>query len=441
MIKRIGYAATLWFLGPVLVANAAAPMLEYLFNDQGISTTSTGALNASLEFFDQDRSAADLHSAAGLGVAGDLQGHRLFGVDRSFDNSAAAGMQSPGGIALNAEEEVIPSLLSWTVTGWYKTADEVPLQGGGTVLFMTPPVFTGDPGLANAGFAVRAENPNGIRVSVNGMNTPSGTSGVDEWMDTQTWVFFAVTYDGDLDGENLSFYRGYRNALEGRTAPQVTLIETASFPLGATRPAPGLSIGNRTDDFSRAFDGLLDNMRLFGSASDQLGALSLAELEQLRASDLALIGDIDMNLQFTAADIDGLNRAIREGSTEVTRYDVDNNGTLNEADRQYWVKSIVHSYFGDANLDGSFNSGDLVSVFAAGQYEDSVLGNSTWATGDWSGDAEFTTDDLIVAFQDGGFEKATSAATAAVPEPMSSSLLAGWITLMIARRTRVRHYQ
>ncbi len=434
-MNRIAWLATLACLCPALPLSAATPMLEFTFNDQGTNTSSSGTLNTLLEFLDQDRNPADLHSAAGLGMAGDLQGHKLFGTDRSFDNSASAGMQSPGGIALNAEEEVIPSLLSWTVAGWYKTAEEVPLQGGGTVLFMTPPVFTGEPGLANSGFAVRAENPNGIRVSVNGTNTASGTSGVDEWMDTQTWVFFAVTYDGDLDGENLSFYRGYRNSIEGRDTPNVSLVASANFPLGATKPAPGLSIGNRTDDFSRAFDGFLDNMRLFGSATDESGALSLSELEQLRASDLALLGDFNMNLQFDAADIDLLSESIRNESTDIPRYDLDANGRLDAGDRQHWVNQIAHTFFGDANLDGRFDSGDLVSVFTAGQYEDTVPRNSTWSTGDWSGDLEFTTDDLIVAFQDGGFEKAPpSVPNAAVPEPNPGLILLAVISWMASRR-------
>lgn len=68
---------------------------------------------------------------------------------------------------------------------------------------------------------------------------------------------------------------------------------------------------------------------------------------------------------------------------------------------------------GDANLDGRFDSGDLTTVFQAGEYEDGVESGSFWMTGDWDGDREFGTSDLLVAFQDGGY----SAAAIAVPEP------------------------
>jgi secreted trypsin-like serine protease len=55
--------------------------------------------------------------------------------------------------------------------------------------------------------------------------------------------------------------------------------------------------------------------------------------------------------------------------------------------------------YGDANLDGIFNSSDLVQVFQYGEYEDQLSGNSEWSNGDWNGDGEFDSADLIAAFQ------------------------------------------
>lgn len=56
---------------------------------------------------------------------------------------------------------------------------------------------------------------------------------------------------------------------------------------------------------------------------------------------------------------------------------------------------------GDSNNDGRFTLADLVLVFQAGEYEDSVLDNSTFDEGDWNGDGEFTSSDLVFAFQFG----------------------------------------
>ena len=58
---------------------------------------------------------------------------------------------------------------------------------------------------------------------------------------------------------------------------------------------------------------------------------------------------------------------------------------------------------GDSNGDGVFDSGDLGAVFQAGEYEDDIAGNSTFAEGDWDGDGDFTTADLVLAFQRGGY--------------------------------------
>lgn len=56
-------------------------------------------------------------------------------------------------------------------------------------------------------------------------------------------------------------------------------------------------------------------------------------------------------------------------------------------------------------------------VFQAGQYEDSILRNSTWSTGDWTGDGEFDSADLIAAFELGLFESGGEVSTVPVPEP------------------------
>ena len=42
-------------------------------------------------------------------------------------------------------------------------------------------------------------------------------------------------------------------------------------------------------------------------------------------------------------------------------------------------------------------------VFAAGEFEDDIVGNSTWEEGDWNGDGDFSTGDLVAAFQIGHY--------------------------------------
>jgi hypothetical protein len=74
-------------------------------------------------------------------------------------------------------------------------------------------------------------------------------------------------------------------------------------------------------------------------------------------------------------------------------------------------------FLGDANLDGQFNSSDLVQVFIEAKYAKLVKAN--WSQGDWNFDNLFTTSNLVVAFQAGNY----TPEAITVPEPMAWQLL------------------
>ena len=74
---------------------------------------------------------------------------------------------------------------------------------------------------------------------------------------------------------------------------------------------------------------------------------------------------------------------------------------------------------GDANRDGHFDSSDLVHVFQAGEYEDDLVGNSSWAEGDWNGDGDFDSADLVEAFQEGRY----SQVAVLFPDVLSAELI------------------
>ena len=78
-------------------------------------------------------------------------------------------------------------------------------------------------------------------------------------------------------------------------------------------------------------------------------------------------------------------------------------GQLDRADLDFLVTKQLGTTYGDANLDRVFDSSDLVRVFTAGQYDDGIEGNSSWATGDWNCDGEFDSADLVFVFQQGGY--------------------------------------
>ncbi|MCA9167570.1 MAG: hypothetical protein KDB23_07865, partial [Planctomycetales bacterium] len=152
--------------------------------------------------------------------------------------------------------------------------------------------------------------------------------------------------------------------------------------------------------------------------------------------ELSVLGDFDGNRQLTVDDLDQLTLAIRSGVNE-RRFDLTGDTLVTADDQLAWVHQLKHTYVGDANLDGRFDSADFVQIFAAGQYEDDIVNNSTWSTGDWNADGEFSSSDLVQAFQDGGYEvQANANAVQAVPEPATSgaAIMALLISTLATRR-------
>jgi hypothetical protein len=159
------------------------------------------------------------------------------------------------------------------------------------------------------------------------------------------------------------------------------------------------------------------------------------------ARDLHILaaGDFDGDGMLTASDIDTLTAVIIEveggcDSCGEARFDLNQDGKVDRGDHREWVKDLKRTWFGDANLDGEFNSRDMVQVFAAGNYETGE--NTGWANGDWSGDLLFDSSDMVTAFTDGGYEKGPLTDTVAVPEPSSILMVIASLMGVAIRRHR-----
>ncbi len=148
------------------------------------------------------------------------------------------------------------------------------------------------------------------------------------------------------------------------------------------------------------------------------------------------LADVNDDGQADTQDINLLHQAIRSSSSDLS-FDVNHDGFVNATDRTVWVEALNHTFYGDANLDGQFNTSDFVQVFQRGEYEDALANNSGWDEGDWDGDGEFGSGDLVFAFQAGGFEAGARAA-APVPEPLGTlpALVIGLMTVGRFWRTR-----
>ena len=192
--------------------------------------------------------------------------------------------------------------------------------------------------------------------------------------------------------------------------------------------------------FSRGFDSVI-----FDSATtyNQWTVFDIfGEFDPVQAGlslNLSPAGDVNADDSIDLADVVSLVDRIRTGDRFAplrdSKFDVDLNSEIDEQDLRVWVEGIKGTWFGDADLDGEFTSGDLVAVFRAGEYNDAVEDNSIWASGDWNADGDFTPRDLVLAFEDGGYENGPRPAAAAVPEPTPLVLL---VTALFALAIRQR---
>ncbi len=99
-------------------------------------------------------------------------------------------------------------------------------------------------------------------------------------------------------------------------------------------------------------------------------------------------GDFDGDHEVDARDVDILFDAIHAG-TNVTYYDLDNSGAVNERDIDALLSSLGSQY-GDANLDGKVNAMDL-NRFAL-NWQATQCG--AWEGGDFNGDRRISVADL-----------------------------------------------
>ena len=171
---------------------------------------------------------------------------------------------------------------------------------------------------------------------------------------------------------------------------------------------------------SGLFDNVASGQRLEtvdgdGSFVVNYGLGSAYDASQIVLSDFlrlgGLLGDFDNNGLLDAADIDLLSAAVGGYSTS---YDLNSDGQITGGDRIVWVEDLKNTYFGDANLDGQFNSVDIVNVLQAGKFATNE--RAGWNEGDWDGNALFDRHDIIVALQDGGYGQGTRSATSDVPQ-------------------------
>jgi len=249
----------LTFVWLVLAANMASasiplPILEYLFNEEGVFVSSTGSDKTHLRFQSRE-GLVDLHSQGGMGVSGSLG-------DYCFDNTFWEPGSGNNGVATHEKaNSEIEELRSCTWQGWFKS--DALLRPGARLFEKGSYILCGWNG--------------SLQLLLSGTAVTSGR----EYMMTDEWVYFAVTYDNFLDQENVKFYVGSKDK-----PVKLVSVHTLNKPMSTN--ALSLRVG-AWGLGTAPVRGYLDNIRLFGSKENSSGVLTLKELEAVRIADTLMI--------------------------------------------------------------------------------------------------------------------------------------------------------
>ena len=226
----------------------------------------------------------------------------------------------------------------------------------------------------------------------------------------------ATQLDGVTYADGLIFV----NEDSGTHGGEIWMVE----PGGSGLTRIGDTIG---DSSSRETSGILDISPLIGYMN---GSVLLTSLQGNNASLSVLInphatpvpgpGDFNGDGVASGLDIDHLTAAVITGQGDAM-FDLNNDKRVDQEDRRIWVHDFKRTNFGDADLDGKFDTGDFAQVFEAGKYE--TPNYASWSEGDWNGDSAFDAGDFVIAFQDGGYERGPRTDVASVPEPSVKGML------------------
>jgi len=205
----------------------------------------------------------------------------------------------------------------------------------------------------------------------------------------------------EMNGTEIRIIGEYTGALSNRS-DQIRLLLPAPF-------AGAIADFAYDDDWQPATDGngpslVVRDVRAaarnlqdaYAWRSSHLAGGSPGRAESNVSPDFNLDGRVDVR------DVDFLCTQIHQ-QTGDSFLDLTGDDLVDHEDMAFMVVSVLRSRTGDVNLDGRFDSRDLIAIFQTAEYDDGIMGNSTWSTGDWTCDGEFDSSDLVVAFQTGGY--------------------------------------
>jgi hypothetical protein len=176
-------------------------------------------------------------------------------------------------------------------------------------------------------------------------------------------------------------------AQDGQLIRQLTYLDNDPWPRAADGDGSSLEIIDPSSSGAAA-EHWRASMEMGGSPG-RAGRTS-PDQEYDRNGD----GQVDIR------DVDLICAAIHQGDPG---FDLNRDGRQDAADVDFLVETVLETSAGDVNLDGRFDSTDLVMIFQYGLYEGRLPGSARWSQGDWNCDGVFDSSDLVRAFQTGRY--------------------------------------
>ena len=253
------------------------PLVFFHFNEGAgnASAPQDSEVTAELIFDDPSTGPLSLFSASGDGLSG-KPGDYALDIGKTTQAMGVAG--GSGGVAhMKTEKTALGALASFTVAGWFKAASQ--LDGGARLVEYTDPLIGGFLLMAGRGTLV---------LSVNKQQTASPRNEGNFYRQTNEWVFFAVTYNGNQKADNVVFYGGTPTS----EPVVVGVASNETGPVAALNRYGALVIGNNAGGI-RPFHGMLDNVALYGSQDNESGALTGEQIKEIyRSSQTSPLGPV-----------------------------------------------------------------------------------------------------------------------------------------------------
>lgn len=250
---------------------SASLLLDMNFNNPDTLVTAVASSVGGYSFntLATNGTATAIQNGTGVsGAAGDYSLNLTSATRMGGSDNTAAGP-----VATYAANSglAIASQTSLTLAGWFRTDTTTQVGGSARILELST-------------LSINAGSSSGtLSLNINGVTLTSDA----DYTATQEWVFFAVTFDGSIaSGDNVSFYIGGLDS-------SVSLVSSGRIELSnwggyaAETSSNTIRIGNTatgTSARARPFDGYLDDLQLYGAATGSSGALTLSELEAIRAA-------------------------------------------------------------------------------------------------------------------------------------------------------------